>query len=675
MRSLLLPAALLLSALAVWGQTDNAALSGRIMDPTGGAIIGADVTVTNTATGTTLHVVTNDAGLYNFSSLPPGTYTLTAKAPGFQQIKQEGLTLHVQDRVGQNITLPVGSSEQTVTVVAEASQVNTETATVGTVVSRDFIANMPLNGRSFQSLITLTPGVVVTPVTSGSPGQFSMNGQRPDANYFTIDGVSANISVGAGAATLAGANGSGVQPSAAGGFSNLVSLDAMQEFKVQTSTFAPEFGRTPGGQVSIITRTGTNAFHGDVFDYLRNNVLDANDWFLNSLYPKPGVPVHPPERQNDFGGVLGGRIWKNKLFFFASYEGVRLVQPTPILKQVPSLCARGEGPCPTGVVPAVAAVRPLLNAYPLPTIGGCGSAVPTSPDPLLSPFCQGYPSTVTQDSGSIRGDYYLNSKSNIFFRYVDSPSSSKGRTTGGATTIFAAEPGWSSWTAGGVYIFSPKLVNDFRFNYSAATGYAYSVMDNFAGAVPISTTDPIIFPNINIPSIGTLTPANTRFLVTYTPAAGLREGLETNNAAKQWNYVDSVSYTTGGHQMKFGADFRRLTPVQSRSPYQQNYTFTTSAAMNTGVANTYASFNNPYTVTLQYNLSLYAQDAWKINSRLTLTYGVRWEYNPPPGTTNNVPDLGFTQLDYSNLAATTVAPIGTPIYKKQWNAFAPRIGV
>src|SRR5579883_2544000 len=122
MRSLLLPAALLLSALAVWGQTDNAALSGRIMDPTGGAIIGADVTVTNTATGTTLHVVTNDAGLYNFSSLPPGTYTLTAKAPGFQQIKQEGLTLHVQDRVGQNITLPVGSSEQTVTVVAEASQ-------------------------------------------------------------------------------------------------------------------------------------------------------------------------------------------------------------------------------------------------------------------------------------------------------------------------------------------------------------------------------------------------------------------------------------------------------------------------------------------------------------------------------------------------------------------------
>lgn len=501
-----------------------------------------------------------------------------------------------------------------------------------------------------------------------------MNGQRPDSNYFTVDGVSANISVGAGASVLAGASGSGVQPTASGGFNNLASLDAIEEFKIQTSTFAPEFGRTPGGQVSIVTRSGTNQFHGDAFDYLRNNVLDANDWFLNSIPPRTGIPVHPPERQNDFGGVLGGPIWKNKLFFFASYEGVRLVQPTPLLKQVPSLCARGEGPCPVGAKPAVPAIQPVLDAYPLPTVGGCGSALPPTSDPLLSPFCQGYSSTVNMDTGSIRADYYLNSKLNVFFRWVDSPSNSKARSAN-ATSLFVTEPGWTSTTAGGVYIINPALVNDFRFNYSAATGYAYSVLDAFAGAVPISTSNTAIFPQLTIPNVGTLTPADTRFFITYTPGSSWRDGEETNNKASQWNYVDNLSWSAGTHEIKFRVDFRRLAPIQARAPYQQSYTFNTSAAMNNGVANTYLALINPYAVSLLHNLSLYAQDTWKITSKLTMTYGLRWEFNPAPGTLDSIPDLGFTQVSYSSLAGTQVAPIGTPIYKTQWNALAPRIGI
>ena len=674
MRRVLVPAVWLVFCFTLRSQTDTSALSGRVTDPSGAVIVGAEVSVTNTATGISNQLKTNDAGVYNFPALRPGPYRLTVRATGFQQARRDGLVLHVQDRVTEDVSLPVGSSEQTVVVSGEASLVNAESAAVGTTVQRDFVANMPLNGRSIQSLITLTPSVVVTNVTSGSPGQFSMNGQRPDANYFTVDGVSANISVGGGGSVLAGASGSGVQPSASGGFSNLASLDSIQEFKVQTSTFAPEFGRTPGGQVSIVTRTGTNQIHGTLFDYLRNNVFDANDWFLNTIPPKAGIPQHPPERQNDFGGVVGGPVWKNKIFFFGSYEGVRLTQPTPLLKQVPSLCARGTGPCPAGTTPAVQAVRPILNAYPLPTVGGCGSALPPSTDPLLSPFCQGYPATVTQDSYSVRGDYHASSKLNAFARWSFSPSLSRARSAN-ATSLFNTQPDWTSWTAGGTYILSPTILNDFRFNYSFAKGYAYSTLDAFGGATPIADNDPLVFPKVSLPGGGNPSPANTRFFITYVPGSAWRIGEETKNEAHQWNYVDSLSVTRGSHLMKFGADFRRLTPIQARPPYQQSYTFNTSAAMNTGVANTYLSLLNPYIITLYHQLSLYAQDTWKLTARLTLTYGLRWEYNPAPGTLNSEPFLGYTQVDYSNLANTHVAPIGTPVYKTPLNAIAPRIGL
>ena len=211
---------------------------------------------------------------------------------------------------------------------------------MSTVIGNQFVENLPLNGRSFSSLIDLTPGVVLTPTNYYDQGQFSVNGQRPDSNYFLVDGVSANLGT-AGSGALLGQGGAGQPPatSAFGGTSNLVSLDALEEFRIQTSTFAPEYGRTPGAQISVVTKSGTNTFHGTAFEYFRNDKLDANDWFANR-----NSLARPELRQNDFGGVLGGPIQKDKLFFFGSYEGLRVRQPQVAQTYVPSLASRQNAP-------------------------------------------------------------------------------------------------------------------------------------------------------------------------------------------------------------------------------------------------------------------------------------------------------------------------------------------
>src|SRR5208282_1663526 len=225
-----------------------------------------------------------------------------------------------------------------------------------TVVDRTFADNLPLNGRSFQTLIMLTPGVVVTQTAYDDQGQFSVNGQRADANYFTVDGVSANFGVTGFLPLVQAAGGALPALSVAGGTNSLVSVDAMQEFRVQTSSFAPEFGRTPGGQISIATRSGTNDFHGTLFEYFRNDVLDSNDWF-NGYTNNPPLPK-AEERQNDFGGVLGGPIIKNRTFFFFSYEGLRLRLPQTAISSVPDVGSRQT--------PNDPAMQQFLNAYPLP---------------------------------------------------------------------------------------------------------------------------------------------------------------------------------------------------------------------------------------------------------------------------------------------------------------------
>ncbi len=214
-----------------------------------------------------------------------GAYTLTVEATGFQPFTMDGIILEVDQNARIDLRLKVGETQQAITIKADAAMVNTEDASVGTVVNRRFVENIPLNGRSFQSLVTLTPGVVT--VVAGGTGnvngysQFSVNGQRASSNAFSLDGASANVGANPGAINAAFAAGSVPALSALGTTQSMVSVDALEEFKVQTSSYAAEYGRQPGGQIMMLTRSGTNQFHGSAFDYLRNDTFDANDWFAN----------------------------------------------------------------------------------------------------------------------------------------------------------------------------------------------------------------------------------------------------------------------------------------------------------------------------------------------------------------------------------------------------------
>ena len=324
--------------------------------------------------------------------MPPGPYNITVEANGFKTIHQNGVVVEVDQRARLDFALTVGSKTETITVEGGTPLLNTSDASVSTVIDHQFVENLPLNGRSFSSLIDLTPGVVLTPANFYEQGQFSVNGQHPDANYFMVDGVSANL--GTRVRPILGQGGAGQLPatSAFGGTSNLVSLDALEEFRIQTSTFAPEYGRTPGAQISVVTKSGTNTFHGTAFEYFRNDKLDANDWFANAN----GL-ARPELRQNDFGGVLGGPIVKDKLFFFGSYEGLRVRQPQVADTYVPSLASRQNAP---------AAVQPLLNAFPLPNGPNLGNGT--------AAFSASYSDPSTLNSSGIRIDYLALAKSDHF---------------------------------------------------------------------------------------------------------------------------------------------------------------------------------------------------------------------------------------------------------------------
>ncbi len=644
----------LAGAQLCWAQ--SADLSGVIRDESGGVIPNAEVSAVNETTGTVRSTTSNQQGVYTFPALGPSVYKIIVSAPGFQAVARAGVVLNAADRVVLDFVLEIARLETEVTITATAPLLQ-KTATVGTTVDRQFVENLPLNGRSFQSLILLTPGVVASRADDSNPGQFSVNGQRTNANYFTVDGVSANIGVNASAVgSYFAATAGGAVPglTAFGGTNGLVSIDALEEFKIQTSTYSAEFGRQPGGQVTLVTRSGTNRFQGTLFDYIRNDAFDARNWFDNA-YNRPKAAL----RQNQFGGTLGGPVQlpgydgRNRTFFFFSYEGQRLRLPSSVDTRVPSLDLRNNAPD---------AIKPILNAFPLPT----DSELMIAGQPSgAAPYRVGFSKPSRMDTTSIRIDHTFANRLNLFARYNDSPSKNLTRSL---SVLTGSSVHTRTLTLGGTLTVTPNMTNEFRFNFSHNRGRTIREMDDFGGAVPV---DPSVFVSGYTGSGG---PVYGSFYYSASGASfSIAMGDSSDSYQRQLNLVDNVTWVRGTHQFRFGMDLRLMFPVYGPTEYSQSVYFNTRNDVLSGVANTFRVYAYQGARMRMHNYSFYAQDTWRLSPRMTLDYGLRWDLNPAPREKSGMKPLLVVGAD--NMATARLTRPDEPFYRTFYGAFAPRTGL
>jgi Carboxypeptidase regulatory-like domain/TonB-dependent Receptor Plug Domain/TonB dependent receptor len=688
-------AILVFSAVSAWGQSaTTGALTVQVKDPGGAVIVGANVSVDNGA-GTTRAGQTGADGSFTFTLLPPGTYTLTTSATGFQTLQQSSIVVDVTDTRVVTASLIVGAQEQKVTVNAGTEAIQTESSTLGGLVSGDTIVSLPLATRNYTQILSLSPGVTVSATNASAFGrgdQFIFaNGMDDSSNTYMIDGAVASSYPSGTTGDYLGFYGSIAIPSP----------DAIQEFKVQTSNYDAEYGRTTGASVNLVTKSGSNNWHGTAFEFFRNTVLDANTYFANSTGQPRGVL-----NQNQFGGTVGGPVIKNKLFFFFSYQGTRqlngvayqgssAINLPPQLTDTRTAAALGAAFCPannpvastetfslTGTPnPAtdqvacdgsnISPVALALLNYKLPN----GTYVVPSPQRILN---QGQPNEVGfstySDPASFSGnqemlnaDYAIDTKNSLSLKYLYDFSPATAQFYGSGLTAQSAEPpgggnhsdsGAQNFVANWTRIISDNIINQFRYSnlyVRADLRPLWPVNGADIGMTPAAAYNPLT-PDMVISSLG----------MTF---GGISiDAVESPSTTYEWS--DQLSWNYGRHSLRFGYDGSHVDwLVCSCGKSRGALTFQTfsdfllgmSAAENGSVlSNVFAStaslqpFTNPNRIR-ENQTALFVQDDFKVNSRLTLNLGLRWEYMGWPYDANTT---GGTDAYWSLLLASPIPPAG-----------------
>ncbi len=629
--------AFLIAAVRLVSAQSYTHLTGQIRDPSDAAVPGAVVSVVNMETGFRRETNTQRDGSYAVVSLEPGVYKITVRREGFRTLIRLGVRLDVGRPARVDFTLPLGSMQETITVQAAPANLNGEDTSVGTLVGPEQIQRLPLNGRGLTSLLELSPGTVVTPATRGEAGQFTSSGQRPNANYFTVDGVSANTGVSAGGLSAQSTGGSMPLMTALGSLHGLLSLEATDEFRIQTTSSTAEFGRVPGAHVVLSSRSGSNEIRGSLFGSLRHEALEANDWFANRHGDE-----RTPTRLQSFGAALGGPVRRNRTFFFLSYEGMRLRQPYAWQSAVPSLSMRSG---------AEDWVLPLLSLFPQPNGPelGAGLAEWTARNSRPARF----------DAGNVRLDHALTERVTLFGRYYQVPS----RSEFGGGQIGRVSIGSRSLTMGLNVRLKPGAVIDLRMNLSDA-----DLISSWAAAEG-STLSPCDMEPAIAHLLKRTGACDYVYRVSISGMGSAVIGREGDYRQRQLHLVPAATLIRGAHQMRLGAEFVRLEPSRHDSKSGLGIIAESMSDLVTG-RNLWTAVSDP--ILRDGDLREFAaffQDTWRVSQRLTGTLGLRWEFTPAPGlVSSEAASAGSSSPAYTLLNQTTM-------WQNRYTNFAPRLGL
>lgn len=689
---------LTLCAATSSAQTGSSTITGLVKDESGAAMPGVIVRVTNEATGIDFETVTNGEGQYRAPALVPGRYTLFSHLDGFEPYQQKSIILAVSQTLAIDIVLGVAHQSETVNVTADLVRlVQSQTSNVDQVVTREMIAALPLPNRAASSLVTLAPGVIMIDTGAGTAENyplFSVSGGRARNQYFSLDGGNASNVV------------------ALNRPSQILSLpvDAMQEFKVITNNYSAEHGHSTGGIIAMSTRSGTNTFRGSAFESLRNDALDATNYFATS---KPDVSL------NQFGGTLGGPISRGKAFFFSTWERTRQLVSDPILSTVPTVAnRRGDfsdlrdnagrlvtiydpqtrQPFPGNIIPAsrmdpVALVA--MQYFPLPNRPGtstnASNYVGNNESSLDRDIVVGKVDYKPALYDLLTARYYIN---NALTNVTGSYGRPEADPLSDATDVRV-----QNITVGYTRIFGSNLVNELRVTYLRRkfVDRHPGLGENFAAAIGLTGVSDQAFPVFNIPGYGPSQSATASAATTNFGTASLSSPtvarVQTPITDRQ--LLESVSWSHGMHAFKAGGELRFGVNDETRDRGSSgNLTFSPLITSNLGAAgtgNALASFllgevnsasvqNSDLIQTRASYVAAYVQDDWRVTDRLTLNYGVRWETELPRREVNNKMN-GFDPFTINPVSGTpgvvTFAGVdGTPerAFKTDLNNFGPRIG-